>query len=337
MELQLHFDVHRQIGDEQGLKPLTHHMDVIIIGAGPAGFSAGIYAKRKGLATMMITESAGGQLNDTSSVENYPGFVNITGESLARDFHQHALSLQIPIQVNKRVNRLEVDANRRLVHLDGGEVLSARAVIIATGSTHKKLGVMGEDRLSGRGVAYCAICDGPLFKGKEVIVAGGGNAAVEAAIDLSKIAGKVILVHRSQLRADKILVDQMEKLDNVETYLETRIVEIMGDGQVTGVKTRNSVTENEKIIKADGVFVEIGYTPNTSSFKNLLDVNEIGEILTDKKMQTSVSGIFAAGDVAEGPFKQIVIAAGDGAKAALSANEYINQLPKEEEAINETA
>ncbi|MDW7676780.1 MAG: FAD-dependent oxidoreductase [Bacillota bacterium] len=186
-------------------------------------------------------------------------------------------------------------------------------------------------------MVYCAICDGPLFQGRRVIVSGGGNAAVEAAIDLSKIAAQVTLVHRSQFRADKILLDRLHQIDNIDVHLQTQIMEILGDQRVTGVKVRDQVTRKERVMETDGVFIEIGYSPNTQVVAGLVDMNEKGEIIVDHKMQTSLPGIFAAGDVVEGPYKQIVIAAGDGAKAALSANEYINIMTNEEEMNNEIA
>ena len=331
--MELHFDLGLTSSkQEEPVAMIPSSVDVAVIGGGPAGISAAIYAQRKGLTTLIVTENTGGQVNDTSSVENYPGFTSISGEALGKKFAEQARSLQVSLLTDVKVQRiLPATKSRKTIVLDNGKEYQAKTVIIATGSRHRKLGVPGEEALAGRGVAYCAICDGPLFQGRRVIVAGGGNAAVEAAIDLSKIASRVDLVHRSQLRADKILIDRMKRVDNIEVHLETRITAVLGEQKVTGVEVRNQVTRKTGVLKTDGVFVEIGYSPNTQIFAGLVNMNERGEIMVDNKMQTSLPGIFAAGDVVEGPYKQIVIAAGDGAKAALSANEYINSMTKEEE------
>ena len=337
MNVQLDPRLIHRTNDSEVSKTLPESVDIAVIGAGPAGLSAGIYAQRKGLRTLVIGSDTGGQVNDTSSVENYPGFASISGESLGHRFYDHARSLNISFQKGTNVIEIVNQGNTKVVKMDNGTSVKTKAVIIATGSLHRKLNVKGEDRLSGRGVAYCAICDGPLFQDRQVVVAGGGNAAVEAAIDLSKTAKSVSLVHRSQFRADKILLDRMDKLKNVDVYLDTHILEILGDNKVTGVRIKNRKTHIDQIIQVEGVFVEIGYVPNTELVKEMVAMNEKGEILTNIKMQTSIPGIFAAGDVVEGPYKQIVIAAGDGAKAALSANEYINLLSNEEELNNEIA
>lgn len=337
MELQFDLGLINHVEEKVLTNNVHDQIDVAIIGAGPAGLSAAIYSQRKGLKTIVIGNNAGGQINDTATVENYPGFSSISGESLSHKFYDHAQSLNIPIRKGHQVVEITDHKTSKMIKIDTGETIKAKALIVATGSTHRKLGVKGEDRLAGKGVAYCAICDGPLFHDRDVIVAGGGNAAVEAAIDLSKIARKVSLVHRSKFRADQILIDRMNQLENIETHLETQITEIIGDNKVTGVRVKSKHTNIEEIISADGVFVEVGYTPNTSLVKNLVEMNSHGEILTDGKMQTSITGIFAAGDVVFGPYKQIIIAAGDGAKAALSANEYINHLNNEEEFNDEIA
>ncbi len=337
--MELNFDLELKNPKKKELAAVIPvSVDVAVIGGGPAGISAAIYAQRKGLTTLVITESIGGQVNDTSSVENYPGFTSISGEALGKKFAEQARALKIPFLTDVKVQQiLPGKKNRKTLLLSNGKEYHANAVIIATGSRHKKLGVPGEEALAGRGVAYCAICDGPLFQGRRVIVAGGGNSAVEAAIDLSKIAAKVDLVHRSQFRADKILLDRLNQINNIEVHLETQITAILGEQKVTGVEVRNQVTRKPDSIKTDGVFVEIGYFPNTQMINGLVKMNEKGEIVVDHRMQTSLPGIFAAGDVVEGSYKQIVIAAGEGAKAALSANEYINSITKEEEMDNEIA
>jgi alkyl hydroperoxide reductase subunit F len=292
--------------------------DVLIIGSGPAGLSAAIYAKRKGLEVGIIGDHPGGQVNDTSSVENYIGFEFVTGEELAKNFETHANSLKVDHESGARVKSIE-KGDVFSVKADNYMTYKSKTIIIATGSKSRQLGIPGEQEFYGKGVSYCAICDGPLFADRTVTIVGGGNSAVEAAIDLSKIAKKVILVHRSEYRADQILVDKLHTLSNVEEHLQTQIVSINGDQTVTNIEVAGG-----KSFETDGVLIEIGYVPN-SQFTDV-EKNERGEIVVDDHLQTTVNGIFAAGDVTTVRYKQIVIAAGEGAKAALSANEYLNNL-----------
>jgi alkyl hydroperoxide reductase subunit F len=310
---ELNLDQNKHVLDSEIL------YDLIIIGTGPAGLSAGIYAKRKGLKVGMIGDKAGGQVNDTSSVENYIGFDYVTGEGLAKKFSDHAESLAID-QLKHKVKSIE-KKDDFIIHADNFMTYQTKTVLIATGSTSRKLGIKGEEEFSGRGVSYCAICDGPLFEDRTITIAGGGNSAVEAAIDLSRIAKEVRLVHRSTFRADQILLDKLDTLDNVEVHLGTRIKEIKGDQIVTSIELEGDTQGN---FKTDGVMIEIGYVPN-SQFTDVIK-NERGEIIIDEHNKTSIEGIYAAGDVTEVHFKQIVVAAGEGAKAALSINDYLNTL-----------
>lgn len=300
--------------------------DVVIIGAGPAGLTSAIYSKRKGLSTLVIGEKIGGQIKDTTSVENYTGFEMITGEGLAHEFQKHVESLNVPIREYVLVDKLEdLGAVKRLT-LDDGTSVDAKAVILATGSKSKKLGVPGEDTFYGRGVTYCAICDGPLFQDRRVIVAGGGNSAIEAAVDLAKIAEHVTVIHRSQLRADQIVIDQLKKFNNVTILLETQILEVQGERMVKGVRALDKASGSELFVESSGVFIEIGYLPNSEWLKGAVELNERNEVVVNNHGETSVPGIFAAGDLTQVPYKQVVVAAGEGAKAALSANDYINRL-----------
>jgi len=292
--------------------------DLIIIGAGPAGLSAGIYASRKGLSVGIIGEKVGGQVNDTSSVENYIGFEFVTGESLAESFSKHTKSLAIDMLEDVKVKEIKKNETFKII-ANNYMTYESKTILIATGSKSRKLDVEGEDSLYGKGVTYCAICDGPLFKGKIVTVVGGGNSAVEAAIDLSKIASHVNIVHRSTFRADKILVDKLEAINNLSVYLGNQIQKIHGDSQVTSIDISNET------LKTDGVLVEIGYVPNTQ-FLTDVELNSRKEIIIDSNNKTNVPGIFAAGDVTTVRYKQIVIAASEGAKAALSINDYMNTL-----------
>ncbi|MEW8973851.1 MAG: FAD-dependent oxidoreductase [Tissierellaceae bacterium] len=302
--------------------------DVLVIGGGPAGLNSALYAKRKGANVAIIAQELGGQVKSTSAVENYLGHKSISGEGLVKEFADHVKALDVPIFDFATVESIRVseDSKTKEVVLSDGTIHKAKSIIIATGSKPRKLGVPGEAEFSGRGVAYCAICDGPFFADLDVIVAGGGNSAIEAAIDLSKIANKVTLIHRSQLRADKILIDQVKKLENVVIHLETQIQEILGEKFMTGVKVLDKATGDVSIIPANGIFVEIGYLPNTEPFKDIIQLNDRGEIIVDRYGETNIKGIFAAGDVTDVPYKQIIMSAGDGAKCALSANDYLNTL-----------
>lgn len=302
--------------------------DLLILGAGPAGLNAALYAKRKGLETIIIAKDKGGQVMDTSSVENYLGFPSLTGEGLVKKFLEHVEELKVPILEYEEVERIQndTDSSVKAVMLKNGKTLKTKTVIIATGSKPRRLGVPGEKEFSGKGVCYCAICDGPLFAEEEVIVAGGGNSAVEAALDLSKIASKVTVVHRSQFRADKILVDQLIQKPNVEIKLATDILEVYGDKFMSGIKVLNKENSNEYSIEAAGLFVEIGYLPNSEMFADFLELNSRNEIVVDKHGMTSIPGVFAAGDVTDTPYKQIIMSAADGAKCSLAANDYINNL-----------
>ncbi len=304
--------------------------DLIVIGGGPAGLNTALYAKRKGLNVGIIARDLGGQVLDTSSVENYLGFVSLSGEELMKKFINHVNELKVPILEYEEVEtiRLKDSSSLREVVLKNGLVFNTYSVVIATGSKPRRLGVPGEKEYSGKGVCYCAICDGPLFAGEEVIVAGGGNSAVEAAIDLAKITKKVTIIHRSQFRADQILIDQLAKFDNVESKLQTQILEVQGDKFMTGVKVLNKNSSTEEIIESAGLFVEIGYLPNSEIFADLLELNERNEIVVDGHGKTSVEGIYAAGDVTDIPYKQIIMSAGDGAKCALAVNEYLNTINK---------
>ena len=292
--------------------------DLIIIGAGPAGLSAGIYASRKGLSVGIIGEKVGGQVNDTSSVENYIGFEFVTGESLAESFSKHAKSLAVDMLEDVKVKEIKKNETFKII-TNNYMTYESKTILIATGSKSRKLDVEGEDSLYGKGVTYCAICDGPLFKDKIVTVVGGGNSAVEAAIDLSKIASHVNIVHRSTFRADKILVDKLEAINNLSVYLGNQIQKIHGESQVTSIDISNET------LKTDGVLVEIGYVPNTQFLRDV-KLNNRKEIVIDSNNNTNVPGIFAAGDVTTIRYKQIVIAASEGAKAALSINDYLNTL-----------
>ncbi|HAS72892.1 MAG TPA: thioredoxin reductase, partial [Clostridiales bacterium UBA8960] len=262
---------------------------------------------------------------DTTSVENYLGFEFKTGEGLVEEFVKHVATFNVPTLKDAEVIKIEKQDVFN-VELKTGEIIKATSIIIATGSKPRKLGVKGEENFLGKGVAYCAICDGPLFEGLDVVVAGGGNSAVEAAIDLAKIANSVTVVHRSKFRADQIVIDKLMSFSNVKIHLETEILEVKGEGLMSGIVVKDKATREERFIEANGLFVEIGYLPNSGFLGGFIELNERGEIKINALNETSLPGVFAAGDVTDVPYKQIIISAGEGAKAALTANDYINRL-----------
>jgi len=297
--------------------------DVIILGGGPAGLTAAVYCMRKGVSTGLILAHVGGQVAETAGIENYMGYRYINGMELVEKFREQVM--QFGISYEEGVSAVSItDGDIKKVELDDGRIFSSRAVIIATGKTPRRLNVPGELEFTGRGVAYCSTCDAPLFGGKRVVVAGGGNSAAEAVIDLLKVASHVTMVQfLDRLTADAVLVRKIESNDNLDVLYEHEILEVKGDTGVTGIRVRNRITEEERDIVSDGIFVEIGLSPNSEFVKNLLELNQTGEILVDCACRTSVPGIFAAGDVTTVPFKQIIVAGGEGAKAALSACDYI--------------
>lgn len=297
--------------------------DVIIIGGGPAGLNASLYAKRKGLSVGIITTKIGGQVINTSIVDNYLGLNHMSGEALIEQFINHVRELDIPILEDVTVTHIDSVHHLHEIYLSNEEKYQAKTLIIATGSKPRRLNIPGEREYLGKGIAYCAICDAPLFKGKDVVIAGGGNSAVEAALDLSKIAKSVTIVHRSQFRADKVLVEQLNSNNEIKVHLHTKILEVIGESSMSGLRV---IDENgQRVISSDGLFIEIGNIPNSSFLKDNLLRNDRGEILVDDNNQTNINGIFACGDVTETPYKQIIIAAAEGAKAALNANDYLNQ------------
>jgi alkyl hydroperoxide reductase subunit F len=322
MSLNLNFNVSNQ-------KPkLSLTSDVIydhlVIGGGPSSFSGALYAARKGLKTGIIAKKVGGQLLNTSSVDNYLGISDISGEALSEKFLEHVLSLDVGLLDNVEVVDIKKEDDLFKITVSNKQVYVAKTILVSTGSNPRRLDVPGEREFANKGVAYCAICDAPLFKDKKVIIAGGGNSAVEAAIDVAKWAAEVIVVHRSEFRADQINLDQMFANDKISVFKQTQILKIVGDTMMRGVEVLDKTTNQQRKIEADGIFIEIGNVPNSGLFDGLLELNESKEIVIDDRHQTSVAGCFAAGDVTTALYKQIIVAVADGAKAALAANEYIN-------------
>ncbi len=297
--------------------------DVLIIGGGPAALTAAVYCMRKGVRTAIVIKSIGGQLSETSSVENYMGYKYINGVELVDKFREQVQQFSIAYDEGHTVVRIE-DGAVKGVWLDDGRRLAAKALIIASGKSWRKLGVPGEKEFAGRGVAYCTICDAPFFAGKRVVVAGGGNSGIESAIDLASVAANVTVVQMpDKLTADKILIEKLAGFKNVDYIFNSVVSGVKGGDFVQSVSIKNLADNVITDYNTEGLFVEIGLDPNSLFARDVVDLNTYGEIEIDAMCGTSAEGIFAAGDVTSVRYKQIIIAAGEGAKAALSACEYI--------------
>ena len=308
--------------------------DVIIVGAGPAGMTAAVYASRANLSTVMIERGMpGGQMANTEDVENFPGFDLITGPDLSTKMFTHAQKFGAKYEYGD-IKEIEDKGSYKVVNM-GDKTLTARAIIIATGAEYKKIGVPGEQELGGRGVSYCAVCDGAFFKGKNLYVIGGGDSAVEEGIFLTKFADKVTIVHRrDELRAQKIIQDRAFKNDKIDFIWNTTLKTINEkDGKVGSVTLVSTEDGSESEHQADGVFIYIGMKPLTKPFESLGILNENGYIETNEEMETKVPGVYAAGDVREKTLRQIVTATGDGSIAAQNAQAYIESLEDEEQLI----
>jgi len=301
--------------------------DVLVVGGGPAGAAAAVYAARKGIRTGVAAERFGGQVLDTMSIENFISVPHTEGPKLAAQLEQHVRDYDVDVMNLQRATRLLPAGANGLVEvkLESGASLKSKTVILSTGARWRQMGVPGEDQYRNKGVAYCPHCDGPLFKGKRVAVIGGGNSGVEAAIDLAGIVAHVTLIEfDSKLRADEVLQRKLRSLDNVRIITGAQTTEVLGDGsRVTGLVYKDRAGGDAHRIELEGVFVQIGLLPNTEWLKGTVDLSPRGEILVDDRGQTSVPGVFAAGDCTTVPYKQIVIAMGEGSKAALAAFDHL--------------
>jgi len=305
------------------IKTVLH--DLIIIGGGPGGYTAGIYAQRAALKTVLIEKGIpGGQLNNTDEVENWPGTEKISGAELATRFSQHAAAYDLEV-LNREVVSIEPGRDHHIVSLDNGETLATHAVILATGGSPKKLGIPGEDQNYGRGVSYCAVCDGFFFRDKTVVVVGGGDSALEESLYLAKLAKQVYIAHRRDaFRAGMILQKRVMNEKRITVLWNTVLAEILADAQgVTGVTTQNTLDGATATLATDGVFVFIGFEPNNSLVPAGTRMNANGYVIGDDKCETNTPGIFAVGDLKEKYAKQIVTAAADGCTAALAAAHYV--------------
>jgi alkyl hydroperoxide reductase subunit F len=323
-------DINLNIFDEQisgtNTKPLSQKTvyDIIVIGGGPAAMTSAVYAMRKGMKTALIAKNIGGQVAETVGIENYLGFNYIEGSQLVTKFSEQVTQFEIAFARNQLVEKVSLGKDAKIVHLQNGKKYRTRSVIVATGASWKHLGIPGEKELTGKGVAFCATCDAPFFQNKKVTVVGGGNSGVEAAIDLAKVAKSVMLVeYATELKADEILQNKLAEFSNVEIKTNHTITKIIGKDEVEKIVVLNRKTKCESTREMDGVFIQIGLTPNSKLVEDIVALGNFNEILIDCECKTNVPGIFAAGDVTSVPYKQIIIAGGEGAKAALSAYNYV--------------
>ncbi|TPR24245.1 thioredoxin-disulfide reductase [Apilactobacillus micheneri] len=303
--------------------------DVIVIGAGPGGMTAALYASRANLSVLMIDRGIyGGQMNNTAEIENYPGFKSILGPDLAKKMYEGSINFGAKYAYGT-VESIEQSGKNKIVKTDQ-DSYETGSVIIGTGSQYRKLGVEGEDEYGGKGVSYCAVCDGAFFKNREVVVIGGGDSAISEALYLAGITSKVTVIHRrDQLRAQKVLQDRAFANDKINFIWNTNVTEIIGDNmKVTGVKTLNNQTNETDVVDTNGVFIYVGNNPMTEPFNNLNITDDKGWIKTNERMETSVPGVFAIGDVRSKELRQVATAVGDGGIAGQNAFEYVSSLEK---------
>jgi alkyl hydroperoxide reductase subunit F len=295
--------------------------DVIIVGAGPAGLTAGVYCARKMLKTVIISENIGGQALESWAIENYMGYRMVTGGELMKKFEEQVRTLNIRLELD-RVTGISKEGNFFVVQTGSGSAVRAKALILTQGNRPKKLGVANEEQYLGRGLSICATCDGPFYRGKKVAVVGGGNAALQTAIEMSNLAASVDLIVRTAIRADPVYSERLKTIKNIRVHLSSQVTAVEGEKFLSAVTIKNDKGK-EKKLTLDGVFIEIGWLPNTDILEGFVPLNEKKEIIVDCNGRTGVPGVFAAGDVTLVRSKQIIIAAGDGAKAALEAFEFL--------------
>lgn len=307
--------------------------DVVIIGGGPAGASAAVYAARKRLKTLMITDFFGGQSIVSDDIQNWIGEPHISGFDLAQKFEKHVRAFpdMVTIKTPEKATKVEESGENFKVITEQGNIYQGKTIILAAGARRRKLGIPGEDKFNGKGVAYCSTCDAPLFSGKRVVVVGGGNAGLEAVIDLFPYASEVyILEYADVLKGDPVTQEEIKKNPKLkEIILNAETLEVLGDKFVTGLKYKPHKSMEWKILAVDGIFVEIGSVPNSEMVKGLVDLDKYGQVIIDSKhASTSCPGIFAAGDITDDPYKQNNVSAGDAVKAALAAYNYLLKREK---------
>lgn len=300
--------------------------DMIIIGAGPAGLSASVYAARKQMKTLLISVDIGGQINTTLGIENYLGYQFIEGPDLIEKFNTQIDKYPIEQDIGSKVARLNKIKGGFQAITEDDNKYESKVIVFAAGKKPKKLNIPGEAEFTGKGVSYCAICDGPVFARKRVAVVGGGNSSLEAVLDLVIIAEHVDMVSLTQLTGDQVLINQLKGVKNLDIFLEYKTRQVEGEGFVTSMTIEDTKSKEEKKLSVSGVFIEIGMVPNSEPVKHLIKLNKFGEIPVNCSCETELAGLYAAGDVTNVPEKQIVVAAGEGAKAALQAHRYLQRL-----------
>ena len=305
--------------------------DVLIIGGGPAGLAAALYAARAMRRTLVLeSKMPGGQIATTSEVEDYPGILETTGPELSMQMMEHAQHFGAEVLIGEEVVDAELDKKIKIVRTETGQIVRAKTIIIATGAAPRTLGVPGEDELRGRGVSYCAVCDGPFFRDRPIAVVGGGDAAFDEALYLTKYGSKVYIIHRrDEFRAQQVLVDRAKKNPKIEFILSSVLERVNGSDILEGVTIRNLNTDETRDLPLGGLFVYVGNIPNTELFSRFLNVDESGYIEVDANMATHCPGVYVAGDVRLSPLKQIVTAGADGSIAALTADKYLDNLAEE--------
>ena len=301
--------------------------ELIIVGGGPAGMAAAVYAARKLLNTLLISSDIGGQVNWTNGVENYLGYQFIEGDELISKFQQQVNQFPIDQKIGQIVTQVKkIDGGFEVI-AEKGDKFQGKSVILASGKRPRRLNVTGEMELTGRGVTYCSICDGPDFTGQKVAVIGGGNSAIEAALDMVKAAEHVDMVSVTPLTGDPIMIEKLSEAKNLTIYTGQQTEKILGESSVEGIIIKDLKKGSSQQLDVTGVFIEIGLVPNSDMVKDLVKLNQLGEVPINVYCETEVPGFFAAGDVSTAPEKQIIIAAGEGAKAALQAHRYLRRLP----------
>lgn len=306
---------------------MTNQYDVIIIGGGPAGLTAAIYLSRAKLKTLVIdSATVGGQMNLTYEVANYPGVLSASGVSIAQTMKKQAISFGAKIISQSAILDSDLISDLKKITVEDEGVFQAPAVILATGSRHRTLGIESEKRFQGKGISYCSTCDGDFFTGKDIVVVGGGNSALEESISLTKYVNSVTIIHEfKDFQAHQWAVDEAKKNPKISFLLNQRITEFLGDENIEGVVSVDKETGETTITKAKGTFLFIGYVPNTQWLNGVITLNERNEIITDENLQTNISGVFAAGDIRQKRFKQITTSVSDGTISALTAAEYVQR------------
>lgn len=305
-----------------------NHYDAIVIGAGPAGLTAGIYLSRARLKTLIVSDGiVGGQMVLTHEIANYPGVENISGYQLSNIMKKQAKTFGCDIKSNVTITDLQLEGKVKQVTLEGTQTYTANAIIVTPGGRSRTLGVTGESEFKGRGISYCATCDGDFFTNKEIVVVGGGNSALEEAVSLTKYASKVTVVHQfDHFQAFEHAVKEAEANEKIHFRMESIITAFYGNEAIESVDIKNLKTDKTENFKTDGVFIFIGYVPNTEFIKDMLELNQWGEIVVKPDMSTSVDGVYAAGDSIVKRFRQVTTAVGDGTVAALAASNYLHEL-----------